>query len=325
MKEEIVAAGLGLAGAGIQQAFGAANMKRQHNYSKQLLQFQWDNQVPSVVNSLKRAGLNPGLMYSNGGPSVGGSTGQTTAPQVGNPLLGVGDLMLDRRFKEEQIEAMKIENAYREERLQSENALAAMKVKTEEATQAFLAADTKYKEQQTAIGVQVEQLQKYLAEYQRDANPYLISKAHAEWIKIMEEAQKFKDESATIRESLVRLSWRLVRQEYESIARAFYYNSLGAAASKNAETQDAAQKLRKELQPRMIAVQEALQKYKEDMSSSEKFKNYMQATSALIDAFASVATAGYIKNLGKGNQLPPVKNGVNMPNGFPSDYEFMDF
>lgn len=93
----IIGAGSSLLGAGLQQTYGSSNMRKQHQYSKDLLKYQWDNYHTSTVNALKRAGLNVGLMYSNGGPSVSGSTGSTTAPQVGNPLTGIGELVNQSR------------------------------------------------------------------------------------------------------------------------------------------------------------------------------------------------------------------------------------
>ena len=302
---------IGLAGTGLQGAFGMHSQSKQHGYSKDLLKYQWSEQIPTVVNSLKKAGLNPALMYSNGGPSVGGSTGSTTAPQIQNPLLGVGELILDQQFKKEQIEAMKIENIYREQRLMNENLLGSLKLKTEEANQRLLEVQTKHEEQQTKIGAQVENLQMYLSEYQREANPYLISKAHAEWNLIMEEAQKFKDDSEQVRIATASLASRLLAQYYETVARTGYYRKLGSAVETNAATQKSAQELRKELQPRMVAVQEAAQSLREDMSSSEKWKNYMSAVSSCFDVIASAASV--YGNVGKGSQSGAVK--LNTPYG----------
>ena len=106
-KNTLIGAGLNLGGALVQQAFAGHNMQKQHEYSKDLLQYQWDNYHTSQVNALKKAGLNVGLMYSNGGPSVSGSTGSTTAPQIGNPMTGVGELLLSSQRAQADIENTK--------------------------------------------------------------------------------------------------------------------------------------------------------------------------------------------------------------------------
>lgn len=90
----LINAGSSLVGAGLQQAFGRSNMKKQQEIAQENMQYQWDKQIPSVVNSMRQAGLNVGLMYSNGGPSVGSSTGSVSAPQIGNPFTGLGELTL---------------------------------------------------------------------------------------------------------------------------------------------------------------------------------------------------------------------------------------
>lgn len=90
----IINAGSSLVGAGLQQVFGRSNMRYQQKLQQENLKYQWDNQIPSVVNSMRQAGLNVGLMYSNGGPSVGSSTGSVSAPQIGNPFTGIGEITL---------------------------------------------------------------------------------------------------------------------------------------------------------------------------------------------------------------------------------------
>lgn len=296
-------AGSNLIGAGLQQLFYRQNARFNQKLQQENLKYQWENAIPETVNSMRQAGLNVGLAYSNGGPSPSTSMGAGSVPVPANPLTGVGELALEAQFKKEQIEAMKIENEFRAERLKNENALSAQKVETEKTIQMLNEATTNEKESIRGYYDKLASFQQIMNDRERDISPAIISQEYQKFSNLLAEGQKLDIENSQLRFKFAVTVSHMLKEMWLWHKMGNYYSETASVNRDSFEYSKTRHEDDVKIRTAYNDLQKAHQEYLNDMSSSQKFKNYMSAAHAL----ASVISAGAdVYKLGKGSQLPPV-------------------
>lgn len=282
------------------------------------------NDYDSVMRRAAKAGVNP--LHALGVGAVSGGNTTTSVPDISqsnvNPL-NVGGF-LDSQMKREQIRAMKIENEFRADRLELENAYAAAKIKTEESLQSLNAVEVKNKEALTAYTQSQTRFQELLNEYQKKANPQLLDNLKAEYDKMYAETTKLDNENAVFKEQFVANMRNLLAQTYNALYQAKYYRSASEWAGYRAETDrlnatTASQNVSRqsEFDKALIEYNKASLELRKDMSSSEKWANYSRS----LEVVGNLLLSGFAMSR-QPNQLPPVNGGnLTMPYGNPNPFE----